>query len=293
MPSLRVGDETPPLPCSRCGQPRVHEVLAVHATRGSICDCHPGERFEADELIGRCRSCGQVAFLSRQHSSIDAGAAGLEAVWFGYEAAWRFEVWGGEGDYADSPGVRTRPVTRFVVWNAGNQPAADEVLRRLGRHRPDVVVVKGGENISTQPLPAGLWDMGLAWQHIVPTEDGHTVRIAAKFFIEGAPPGHRLEVDPPSALDLRVNGVDVIIVLAERAPLDDIASQHGADPALIVSMSGAHGAQTALAPTGFIDLHGAFASPMLTKRVLDAYTSPSETADGISLHPPFIIDIQG
>lgn len=293
MATFQVGDDTPPLPCARCGQPQRHEVLAIHSTTGPICKCHPYERFEDDDMVGRCRGCGTIAFFNHHHSSMDASAGGLDAVWHGTRDAWRFEIWGGEGDYADSTGAATRPTTRFLIWDAGNESPSDVLLRRIGRHRPDVVIVKGGENVETQPLPAGLWDMGLAWQHTLVASDRQFVRVAANTFIDDVPPRHCLESEPPDHLDVRINGLDVVIGLGAWKPVADAAIAHQADPALVVPMVGRAAAAVPLADAGFTAHQGTLVSPSLSLRVLDAYASPAEAADGVSPHSPIIIDIQG
>ncbi|MGI5862135.1 MAG: hypothetical protein ACOX6T_08760 [Myxococcales bacterium] len=86
-PVDRLGKKTPPLPCARCRDLKVMEVIAWE---GSACGCDPSCMCERGEGRVRCLECGEQAEVS-----YFCEATGDLATWYAEEEPrWELASWG-------------------------------------------------------------------------------------------------------------------------------------------------------------------------------------------------------
>ncbi|HCF58292.1 MAG TPA: hypothetical protein DFS52_09910 [Myxococcales bacterium] len=86
FPVNRLGDKTPPLPCSRCRDLKVMEVVAWE---GSACGCVAECMSEGGEGRVRCLECGEDVEVSFSRE-----ACGELEAWEANEGPrWILEIW--------------------------------------------------------------------------------------------------------------------------------------------------------------------------------------------------------
>ncbi|ABC22821.1 endonuclease/exonuclease/phosphatase family protein [Rhodospirillum rubrum] len=111
-------------------------------------------------------------------------------------------------------GEKTPPLIRVVCWNIlhGGGRRVDAILTRIVRHRPDVLILTEFRNdASGQRLRAGLRDIGLWYEHFVPThKTSNGVLIAARDYVDAVQPLDTTVRKPHLLLEGLVAGLSVI-----------------------------------------------------------------------------------
>lgn len=106
------------------------------------------------------------------------------------------------------------PLIRVVCWNIrhGGGRRIDDILGRIVRHRPDVLILTEFRNYRAgQQLRAGLGDVGLWYTHFVPApEKLNGVLIAAREFVDAVLPLNARLEKPHMLLEAQVAGINLV-----------------------------------------------------------------------------------
>ncbi|MBF0186081.1 MAG: endonuclease/exonuclease/phosphatase family protein [Magnetococcales bacterium] len=210
-----LGDVTPPVPCLKCAKPTVHRVLASHTVED---DVWHGDRFAGSTAtswtISRCELCGSITYLTRHNSGFDeAHFDSPFETWEGNGLSWRWEFQGDAGRWDISPNG-THPFWRLLAWNIrhGGGRRAKDILSRIVRHRPDILVLSEFRNDRTgQELCMGLQALGFIYTHTLEApEKANSVLIASREYVELARPLNSGLEKPHMLLDAELLGISLV-----------------------------------------------------------------------------------